>query len=137
MGNACYCAPCLTSTRLVRLTIRFVPATYFVACLVTFVTRPVTFVTRLVTLFTHLAALAAHLVTLVTHFVAHLVLIRLAVVYFVPTVFSSAAVATAVYPLFMTVALSVVTCSRTTVALVALKHIPWCLVLGCCSEGNM
>ena len=123
MGNACYCAPCLTSTRLVRLTIRFVLATYFVACLVT--------------LFTCLAALAAHLVTLVTHFVARLVLIRLAVVYFVHTVFSSAAVATAVYPLFTTVALSVVTCSRTTVALVALKHIPWCLVLGCRSEGNM
>ena len=100
-------APCMTSTWLVQLTIRFVLAICFVA--------------HLVAPFTRLATLAAHLVT---HFVARLVLIRLAVLYFVHTVFSSVAVATAVYSLFMTVAPSVVTRSRTTVTLVALKHIP-------------
>ena len=74
------------------------------------------------------------LVALVTHFVA--CLFGFAVVYFVRTVFSSVAVAGAVYPLLATVAPSVVTCSWTTVTFVALKHIPWCLVLGCRSEGD-
>ena len=67
-------APCMTSTWLVRLTIRFVLATCFVTCLVTFVAC------LKLSLFTRLVSLAAHLVTLVTHFVACLVLIRLAVV---------------------------------------------------------
>ena len=79
-------APCMTSTWLVRLTIRFVLATCFVTHLVTFVAC------LKLSLFTRLVSLAAHLVTLVTHFVACLVLIRLAVVYFVHTVFSSVAV---------------------------------------------
>lgn len=61
---------------------------------------------------------------------------RTCCLYFVRTVFSSVAVAAAVYPLLVTVAPSVVTRSWTTVTFVALKHIPWCLVLGCRSEGD-
>ena len=97
MGRLATVAPCMTSTWLVWLTIKFVVATCFAVC-------PVIL-----------------LVALVTRFAA--CLFRLAVVYFVRTVFSSVAVATAVYPLLATVAPSVVTRSWTTVTFVALKHI--------------
>lgn len=102
-------ASCMTGTWLMWLTIEFVLATCFAMC-------PVIL-----------------LVALVTHSAC---LFGLAVVYFVRTVFSSVAVAAAVYPLLATVAPSVVTRSWTTVTFVALKHIPWCLVLGCRSEGD-
>ena len=101
-------APCMT--KLVWLTNEFVLATCFAVC-------PVIL-----------------LVALVTHFAA--CLFGLGVVYFFHTVFSSVPASAAGHPLLVTVAPSVVTRSLTTLTFVALKHIPWCLVLGCCSEGN-